>query len=78
VSIHAWINSPKRACVPGTFLHLEPGCTGGVARRRERWGRASAWQAELGRDAHPFMLHLCAALVKKERRLISSGRDRRS
>jgi DNA invertase Pin-like site-specific DNA recombinase len=27
--------------------------------------------AELGRDAHPFMLHLYAALAEKERRLIS-------
>ena len=27
--------------------------------------------AELGRDADPFMLHLCAALAEKERRLIS-------
>src|SRR3979411_546535 len=27
--------------------------------------------AELGRDADPFMLHLCAALAAKERRLIS-------
>ena len=27
--------------------------------------------AELGRDADPFMLHLYAALAKKERRLIS-------
>jgi DNA invertase Pin-like site-specific DNA recombinase len=27
--------------------------------------------AELGRDADPFMLHLCAALAEKERRISS-------
>jgi DNA invertase Pin-like site-specific DNA recombinase len=34
--------------------------------------------AELGRDADPFMLHLYAALVEKERRLISERTKPRS